>query len=394
MSNRYKGGVISATAPTTSTSTAKGIWTITQQMQSIGASVWPRSPGAPTIGTATATGATTATVAFTAPSDLGAGSITYTATSSPDSLTGTGASPITVSGLTTGTSYTFQVSGATPGGTGPASAASNSVTPIATCATYTTAGTFTWVAPTGVTSVAAVVVAGGGQNGAGSLSYKNSITVVPGTGYTVVVGAGAPVQPTGGSASGGTSSFVSNATVSATSASTRVGDGGGLGPSGFGSGAGGYAGNGGTMGNPGANAAASGTAGAGGAGGGGGRADGSSGTYCTIAGGAGGGVGLFGQGSNGTAGTATYSSANNVTGCSGGGGSSGCTGGNTTASSPSSTGGAGGAYGGGSGRMKYQINCVSTAYNYGAGGGGAVRIVWCVGGARGTPSFPSTNVGA
>jgi len=61
MSMRYKGGVISATAPTTSTSTAKGIWTATQQMQSVGASVWPCSPGAPTFGTATA-GASFSTV--------------------------------------------------------------------------------------------------------------------------------------------------------------------------------------------------------------------------------------------------------------------------------------------------------------------------------------------
>jgi hypothetical protein len=44
-------------------------------------------------------------------------------------LTGTGASPITVSGLTTGTAYTFTVTAATPGGTSAASAASNSVTP-------------------------------------------------------------------------------------------------------------------------------------------------------------------------------------------------------------------------------------------------------------------------
>lgn len=99
-------------------------------MQSVGASVWPRSPGAPTIGTATA-GASSATVTYTAPSDLGAGSITYTAISTPGSFTGTGASPITVSGLTNGTAYTFKVTAATPGGTGPVSAASNSVTPLA-----------------------------------------------------------------------------------------------------------------------------------------------------------------------------------------------------------------------------------------------------------------------
>jgi hypothetical protein len=127
MSMRYKGGVISATAPTTSTSTAKGIWTTTQQMQAVGASVWPRSPGAPTIGTVTTSGFT-ASVPFTAPTDLGAGSVTYTATSSPGGFTGTSAtSPITVSGLTNNTSFTFTVTATSPGGTGPASAASNSV---------------------------------------------------------------------------------------------------------------------------------------------------------------------------------------------------------------------------------------------------------------------------
>jgi hypothetical protein len=46
-------------------------------------------------------------------------------------LTGTGASPITISGLTALTSYTFTVTASTPGGTSPASAASNSVTPTA-----------------------------------------------------------------------------------------------------------------------------------------------------------------------------------------------------------------------------------------------------------------------
>jgi len=125
---RYKGGVISATAPTTSTSTAKGIWTLQSLMQAVAAGTWPRSPGAPTIGTATGSSGS-ATVTYTAPTDLGTGTVTYTATSSPGSLTGTGASPITVSGLTNGTPYTFTVTAATPGGTSPASVASNSVTP-------------------------------------------------------------------------------------------------------------------------------------------------------------------------------------------------------------------------------------------------------------------------
>jgi hypothetical protein len=110
-----------------------GVWTLQQQLQAKAANNWTAPPGAPTIGTATATGATTASVTFTAPSNLGIpATITgYTVTSSPGGLTGTGASsPITVSGLTTGTAYTFTVTASNSSGTGPASAASNSVTPI------------------------------------------------------------------------------------------------------------------------------------------------------------------------------------------------------------------------------------------------------------------------
>ena len=44
MSRRYKGGVISATAPTTSTSAATGVWTLPQQMQAIVGSGWPSQP--------------------------------------------------------------------------------------------------------------------------------------------------------------------------------------------------------------------------------------------------------------------------------------------------------------------------------------------------------------
>lgn len=47
MSNRYKGGVISATPPTTTggdTGTAPGVWTLEQQMQAQAAGLWPIQP--------------------------------------------------------------------------------------------------------------------------------------------------------------------------------------------------------------------------------------------------------------------------------------------------------------------------------------------------------------
>lgn len=87
-------------------------------------------PGAPIIGTATA-GDTQADVAFAAPASNGGATITgYTVTANPGGATGTGAgSPITVTGLTNGISYTFTVTATNSAGIGAASGASNSITP-------------------------------------------------------------------------------------------------------------------------------------------------------------------------------------------------------------------------------------------------------------------------
>jgi hypothetical protein len=94
---------------------------------SAGATKGPAS--APTIGTATA-GNASASVTFSAPSFSKLPITNYTVTASPGGATGTGASsPITVSGLSNGTAYTFTVTATNAAGTSAASSASNSVTP-------------------------------------------------------------------------------------------------------------------------------------------------------------------------------------------------------------------------------------------------------------------------
>ena len=101
-------------------------------------------PDAPTIGTATR-GNAQASVTFTAPANNGGSVITgYTVTSSPSNITATGTtSPITVTGLSNGTSYTFTVTATNNVSTSAASSASNSVTPAISVPDAPTIGTAT-----------------------------------------------------------------------------------------------------------------------------------------------------------------------------------------------------------------------------------------------------------
>ena len=100
------------------------------------------APGAPSITTATATGSTTATVTFTAPTETGGADITgYTVASVSGGITKTAttAGNVTVDGLTAGTSYTFTVTATNAAGfTSDKSAPSGTVTPVTTYAVGST----------------------------------------------------------------------------------------------------------------------------------------------------------------------------------------------------------------------------------------------------------------
>ena len=389
---QFPGGIITKNPTVPTTSSAQGIWTVDQAQQYTKQGIWPRSPSAPTIGTATAGNSGCASITFSAPSCVGTGTLSYKLISTPGCFQNTGSSsPVVVSGLTSGTSYTFKAYGVTPGGTGPASAASNSITASnAGSQSYTAAGTYSWVAPSGVTSVSVVAVGGGGggtsnygtgrkSGSGGGLGYKNNYAVTPGNSYTVVVGAGGlGLAAVCAGNPGNCSYFVSTAVVkggkgisakSSGAGGTYTGDGGGCGGisgRGYsgGGGAGGYSGAGGA----GAQCYTYGNAGAacGGGGGGGGGACGG------LPAGGGGGVGLYGKGATGAGGT----------GLSAGGkkGSGGSDGGNPDA----------GNYGGGGGGGSYYVCCSCvTYYRGGNGGSGAVRILW----PGNTRTFPSTCVG-
>lgn len=99
-------------------------------------------PGAPTNAVATPLNGG-ARITFDPPADTGgAAIIDYEATSSPGGITATATgTTITLAGLTNGTPYTFTVKARNSAGQGPASAASNSVTPSTAFASPTITAT-------------------------------------------------------------------------------------------------------------------------------------------------------------------------------------------------------------------------------------------------------------
>lgn len=279
---------------------------------------------------------------------------------------------------------------------------------------FTTPGTFSWVCPPSVTSVAVVAVGGGGGGGdgwanpggsGGGLAWRNNIRVVPGRTYTVQVGAG------GGNFANGGNSFFNDLNTVAGYGGGGGGGGSTGGPNQNGIGGGYFAGPEGPNGGGGAGGNSQSWVGGGGAGGytarggnvnepapspGGGASGGNhhSSTHGT---GAGGGVGILGLGPSGTTNFTPWSGYSSSYGSNAGGGGQGGSGGEdgffgqNPWSGTGSPGGSnnirGGNFGGGGGGPG-----TSWPASSGDGGSGAVRIIW--GRVPGvTRTFPSNNTG-
>jgi len=322
-------------------------------------------PSAPTIGTATQTGQTTATVTFTAPFNGGSTITSYVAVASPGGATGSisqaGSGTITVSGLTAATNYTFTVYAVNAAGNSLNSASSNQITTAQ---------------PPAPTSVEYLVVAGGGggrdcgaavgsAGGGGAGGYYNSTAgVSASTSYTITVGGGGSRN-----SSGSASQFASIYAYGGGTGGTGVHGGGEAGTAGGSGGGGGWGDSGG--GSPG------GSYGGGNSGGYGGSPyqPGGSPPY-----GAGGGGGAGGVGGSYSGGAGGSGATNSITGTSttyAGGGGGGCEAG-TAGSGGSGIGGQGGNNGGG-----YNAPYAYTGsggggaagYNGGAGGSGSSGVV-------------------
>ena len=157
-----------------------------------------------------AIGANSATVSFTAPSNTGASPVTsYTVYSTPDNISATGtSSPIIITGLTNGTSYTFTVVANNNAGTSIASSASNAIVPSQ-----------------GLTIDYLVIAGGGGGGfsfggGGGAGGYLTGSSALSyGTSTTITVG--------GGGAGGNNDRGINGTTSSFGTISSTTGGGGG-----------------------------------------------------------------------------------------------------------------------------------------------------------------------
>jgi c-di-GMP-binding flagellar brake protein YcgR len=131
-----------------------------------------------------------ATISFNPPANTGGGQIlSYTVTSSPGSFTATGgSSPLTVTGLTNGVTYTFTVTATNANGTSISSATSNAVTP-ATVPGAPTIGT-----ATRGNGQATVTFSAPASNGGSTILYY---TVSSNVGGFTATGGSSPITITG-----------------------------------------------------------------------------------------------------------------------------------------------------------------------------------------------------
>tara|TARA_A100000172_G_C3043420_1_gene111408 strand:- start:912 stop:2591 length:1680 start_codon:yes stop_codon:yes gene_type:complete len=259
--------------------------------------------------------------------------------------------------------------------------------------TYTTAGSYSFVVPVGITSISAVCVGGGGGGGGnsnssngrsgaggggGGLAY-GTFAVTPGETLTIAVGAAGAAGVSAAGGAGGNSSV-------STSSSTLLQGGGGAGGGRGGSSTGGTGGDGGTV--SGISTNGGGNGGYGGNGGGGGGGAGGAGGYSGDGGYGkafyGAGDGTDGAGGGGGGCGAVDSVNSNAQPTVGGGvgilgqGSNGAGGAPYNNGSPGS-GGSGQNYGGGgTGAYRYTpTGSYAHSYDNGAAGaGGAVRLVY------------------
>ena len=198
---------------------AKTIWEMAIVVFKAGSQAPPTAPAAPANVTATA-GDQSAVVSWTAPANGGSAITSYTVTpyvgstaQTPTVITGNPpAMTAAVTGLTDGTAYTFTVSATNGVGTGPASAASNSVTPVAPTAP---------AAPTGVSATAgnqsATVTWTAPPNGGSPITMYTVTPYLAGVPQTPTLVSGSPPATTA-TVSGLTNGSSYTFTVSATNA--------------------------------------------------------------------------------------------------------------------------------------------------------------------------------